>query len=348
MASYFNLFFIVLSCAVRKCKHVAVTRDYLSGKIEENAMKKERKKVIITCAITGSIHTPSMSEHLPITPSEIAEAAIAAAEAGAAILHLHARDPETGRPSQDPALYEQFLPRIKQSTNAVINITTGGAPSMSVEERMRPALIFQPEVASLNMGSMNFGLYPMLDRFSDFKYDWERPHLEKSKDLVFKNTYQDIETILTLGSKNGTRFEFECYDISHLYNLAHFVDRGLAKAPLFVQSVFGLLGGIGGHPEDLMHMKRTADRLFEDKYRWSILGAGRNQMALASIGAAQGANVRVGLEDSLWISPGKLAESNADQVKKVSQILEGLSLEIASPDEARQMLGLKGGDKVSF
>ena len=311
-------------------------------------MVKKSSKVIITCAVTGSIHTPSMSVHLPTTPGEISEAAIAAAEAGAAILHLHARDPETGKPSQDPSVYEQFLPRIKQSTNAVVNITTGGSPHMTIEERMLPATVFKPEVASLNMGSMNFGLYPMLNRFSEFKHDWEKAHLENSRDGVFKNTFKDIETILNIGNENGTRFEFECYDISHLYNLAHFVDRGLAKTPLFIQSVFGLLGGIGGHPEDLMHMKRTADRLFGEDYCWSILGAGKNQMSLASIGAAQGANVRVGLEDSLWISPRKLATSNAEQVTKIRQILEGLSLEIASPEEAREILSLKGGDNVSF
>jgi len=271
-----------------------------------------------------------------------------AAEAGASILHLHARDPETGKPTQEPSIFEKFLPRIKQSTDAVINITTGGSPHMTVKERMLPAITFKPEIASLNMGSMNFGLYPMLDRFDKFEHEWERENLEKSRDLVFKNTFQDIETILKIGNSNGTRFEFECYDISHLYNLAHFVDRGLAKTPLFIQSVFGLLGGIGGHPEDLMHMKRTADRLFGHDYQWSILGAGRNQMSLAATGAAQGANVRVGLEDSLWIAPGELAQSNADQVAKIRKILDGLSLEVATPDEARKILDLKGGDNVSF
>ena len=311
-------------------------------------MGKDKRKVIVTCAVTGAIHTPSMSPYLPVSPDDIAKAAIGAAEAGASILHLHARDPETGKPTQDPAVFEQFLPRIKQSTDAVINITTGGSPHMTVQERMLPATRFKPEVASLNMGSMNFGLYPMLDRFAHFTHDWERENLEKSRDLVFKNTFQDIETILQIGNDNGTRFEFECYDISHLYNLAHFVDRGLAKAPLFIQSVFGLLGGIGGHPEDLMHMKRTADRLFGQNYQWSILGAGRSQMSLAAQGAAQGANVRVGLEDSLWIAPGELARSNADQVTKIRQILTGLSLEIASPDEARALLDLKGGDDVNF
>lgn len=307
-----------------------------------------KRKVIITCAVTGAIHTPSMSQYLPVTPREIAEAAISAAAAGAAILHLHARNPETGIPSQDPGIFQEFLPQIKEATNAVVNITTGGSPHMTVEERMKPVATFKPELASLNMGSMNFGLYPMLNRFQDFKHEWEVKHLENSRDLVFKNTFKDIEKILRLGNSNSTRFEFECYDISHLYNLAHFVDRGLARPPLFIQSVFGLLGGIGAHPEDLAHMKRTADRLFGDDYHWSILGAGKNQISLASIGAAQGSNVRVGLEDSLWIGPGQLAKSNADQVNKIRHVLKGLSLDIASPDEARQMLGLKGSDQVDF
>ncbi|MEL6277908.1 MAG: 3-keto-5-aminohexanoate cleavage protein [Pseudomonadota bacterium] len=310
-------------------------------------MPKQRK-AIITCAVTGAIHTPSMSPHLPATPDEIAAQAIEAAEAGAAILHLHARDPEDGRPTQDPEAFRLFLPRVKQSTDAVLNLTSGGSPHMTVEERMKPAATFKPEVASLNMGSMNFGIFPMLQKYTEFKHDWEVEHLEKSRDLVFKNTFQDIETILTIGNSNGTRFEYECYDTSHLYTLAHFLERGLAKPPLFVQTVFGLLGGIGPHPEDLAHMKRTADRLFGDQWRWSILGAGRHQIPLASIGAAQGANVRVGLEDSLWLSPGVLAESNAQQVRKIRQVLEGLSIEVATPDEARAMLELKGGDQVAF
>ena len=306
------------------------------------------RKVIITCAVTGSIHTPSMSPHLPVTPDEIAEAAIAAAEAGATVLHLHARDPVDGRPTQDPEAFRRFLPRIKQSTNAVVNITTGGAPGMTIEERLQPALQCQPEVASLNMGSMNFGLFPMLGRFKEFQHDWERAHLENSRDLVFKNTFKDIEYILTSCTDNGTRFEFECYDIGHLYSLAHFLDRGLVRPPLFVQSVFGILGGIGAHPEDLMHMRRTADRLFGGDYQWSILGAGRNQIPLATLGAAMGANVRVGLEDSLWSGPGTLAQSNAEQVRKIRQVLDGLSLEVARPEDARAMLGLKGGDAVAF
>jgi uncharacterized protein (DUF849 family) len=306
------------------------------------------RKVIITSAVTGAIHTPSMSKYLPASPSEIAEAALGAAEAGAAIVHLHARDPHDGRPSQNPEHFVPILDQLKRNTDAVINLTTGGSPHMTVAERMRPAMEFQPEVASLNMGSMNFGLFPMLERFKEFEYEWERQGLEKSRDLVFKNTYADIETILEFGRSNGTRFEFECYDTSHLYNLAHFEGRGLTNGPLFVQTVFGILGGIGPHPEDLMHMRRTADRLLGDGYQWSVLGAGRNQMPLASIGAAMGAHVRVGLEDSLWIGPGQLAESNAQQVTRVRTILEALNLEIASPDEARQILQLKGRDAVGF
>jgi uncharacterized protein (DUF849 family) len=307
-----------------------------------------KRKVIITCAVTGAIHTPTMSPHLPITPDEITREALAAAEAGASILHLHARNPETGQPDQTPEAFGRFLPRIKQGTNAVINITSGGSPYMKVEERILPAAVFKPEVASLNMGSINFGLFPLLEKYKDFKFEWERQHLENTRDLVFRNTFRDIEYILTTLSGNGTRFEFECYDIAHLYNLRHFLDRGLVKPPLFIQSVFGILGGIGTHPEDLMHMKRTADRLFEDSYQWSILGAGRNQIALATIGASVGANVRVGLEDSLWAGPGKLAKSNADQVRIIRQVLEGLSLEVATPDEAREILQLKGGDQVAF
>jgi len=307
-----------------------------------------KRKAIITCAVTGAIHTPSMSKALPVTADQIATAAIDAAKAGAAILHLHARDPITGKPSQDPALFEPFLQRIKANCDAVINITTGGSPHMTVQERMLPAMTFKPEVASLNMGSMNFGLFPMLDRFESFEHTWEREHLENSRDLVFKNTYQDIETILRQGSENGTRFEFECYDISHLYNLAHFMDRGLVPGPAFVQSVFGILGGIGPDPEDLMHMRRTADRLFGDNYQWSILGAGRNQISLATMGAAMGSHVRVGLEDSLWIEPGKMAASNAEQVSRIRVILEALNLDIATPSEARDILGLKGSANVDF
>jgi uncharacterized protein (DUF849 family) len=306
-------------------------------------------KVIITCAVTGSIHTPTMSPHLPITAQEIADAAIGASEAGAAVVHLHARDPKDGRPDQSPDAFAPFLKVIKQRANVVINITTGGAPTMAIEERVRPAAHFKPEVASLNMGSMNFGLYPMLARYKQFKYDWEKPYLEGSVDRIFKNTFKDIEYILTTCAENGTRFEIECYDIGHLYTLAHFADRGVVKPPFFIQSVFGILGGIGPHPEDVMHMRRTADRLFgRDKYHWSVLGAGRNQMAIAAMSVAMGGNVRVGLEDSLWIGPGKLAESNAAQVTQARQIIEGLGYQIASADEAREILELKGGDKVAF
>jgi uncharacterized protein (DUF849 family) len=306
------------------------------------------RKVIITCAITGSIHTPSMSPHLPVTPEQIARAAIDAAEAGAAIVHLHARNPTDGRPDQSPEAFRPFLQVIKQRSECVVNITTGGAPTMSVEERLRPVSTFKPEVASLNMGSMNFGLYPMLNRFKDFKHDWERPYLEGSRDRVFKNTFADIENILATCAANHTRFEIECYDIGHLYTLAHFVDRGIIKPPFFVQSVFGILGGIGAHPEDVMHMKRTADRLFGDAYLWSVLAAGRNQMPLITLAATIGGNVRVGLEDSLWAGPGKLAESNAQQVRMVRSIIEGLGLDIATPQDAREALGLKGGDRVDF
>jgi uncharacterized protein (DUF849 family) len=307
------------------------------------------KKVIITCAITGSIHTPSMSPFLPITADEIADSAIGAAEAGAAIVHLHARNPETGRPDQSPDAFGRFLSRIKQRSNVVINLTSGGAPSMTVQERVSPAHYFKPEVASLNMGSMNFGLFPMLNRYKEFKHDWERGYLEGTRDLVFRNTFKDIEFILRTCADNGTRFEFECYDVGHLYNLSHFLERGLVKPPLFVQTVFGILGGIGTHPEDVLHMRRTADRLLgRENYSWSVLGAGRNQMPIAAMAASMGGNVRVGLEDSLWIGAGKLCESNAAQVKKARQIIEGLGLEIASPEQARGLLALKGGDKVAF
>ena len=308
----------------------------------------KQDKVIISCAVTGAIHTPSMSPHLPITAEEIAEASIAAAQAGAAIIHLHARDPLTGKPDQRPEAFLPFLKTIKERSDAIINLTTGGSPYMTVQERMRPAAELKPEVASMNMGTMNFGLFPMLNRFKEFKHDWERSYLEGSKDLIFRNTYGDLETVLTALSANQTRYEFECYDTSHLYNLAHFVDRGLVKAPFFVQTVFGILGGIGTHPDDVMHMKRTADRLFGDDYRWSVLGAGSSQMKIAAMAGSMGGNVRVGLEDSLWIGKGRLAESNAQQVRQVRGILEGLGLEIATAAEARQILQLKGVENVAF
>jgi uncharacterized protein (DUF849 family) len=306
------------------------------------------RKVIVTCAVTGAIHTPSMSPHLPITAAEIAEAAIGAAEAGAAIVHLHARDPQNGRPDQSPELFAPFLKVIKQRSDCIINITTGGSPVMTIEDRVRPAATFKPEIASLNMSSMNFGLFPMLARQKAFKFDWEKPYLDGSRERIFKNTFTDIEYILSTCAENGTRFEIECYDIGHLYTLRHFADRGVVKPPFFIQSVFGILGGIGPHPEDVVHMRRTADRLFGDQYRWSVLGAGRNQLSIAALAAAMGGNVRVGLEDSLWIGPGQLATSNAEQVGKARQIIEGLGLELATPDDARAMLELKGGDKVAF
>lgn len=307
-----------------------------------------RGKVIISCAVTGAIHTPSMSPYLPVTPEEIAESSIEAARAGAAIIHLHARDPVTGRPDQRPEAFRPFLEKIAQGCDAVVNLTTGGSPYMSVQERLQPALVLKPEVASMNMGTMGFGLFPMLNRFKEFKHDWERPYLEGSKDLIFRNTYGDIETSLRELAPNRTRYEFECYDTSHLYNLAHFLDKGLVEAPFFVQTVFGILGGIGAHPEDVMHMKRTADRLFGNAYRWSVLGAGRNQMPVAAMAASMGGNVRVGLEDSLWIGAGQLARTNAEQVLKVREIIEGLGLQVATPAEAREILQLKGRDQVAF
>ena len=307
-----------------------------------------KRKVIITCAVTGAIHTPSMSQYLPVTASEIADAAVGAAEAGAAIVHLHARDPKTGKPDQTPEAFEPFLKIIKQRSNAVVNLTSGGAPWMKIEERIQPSVRFKPEVASLNMGSMNFGLFPMLNRFKEFKHPWEREHLENSVDLIFRNTFKDIEYALRTLSDSGIRFEFECYDVGHLYNLHHFLERELVKPPLFVQTVFGILGGIGPHPEDVIHMKRTADRLFGDQYQWSVLGAGRNQMPIISMALAMGGNVRVGLEDSLWGGPGRLAQSNAEQVTTARKLIESLGMEVATPDEARQILSLKGADKVSF
>ncbi|SOD97172.1 3-keto-5-aminohexanoate cleavage protein [Caenispirillum bisanense] len=311
--------------------------------------KRGREKVIITCAVTGSIHTPTMSPHLPITPDQIAEQALAAAEAGAAILHLHARDPETGRPSPDPDVFMRFLPRIKQQTGAVVNITTGGGQGMTVEDRMQAALKAQPEMCSLNMGSMNFALHPLAERYDGWKHDWEKPFLEGSKDFIFRNTFGDIERILKdLGEGCGTRFEFECYDVGHLYTLAHFLDKGLVKTPLFCQFIFGILGGIGPDPDNLTHMKSVADRLFGGDYRFSVLGGGRHQMGLATMGAVMGGNVRVGLEDSLTMGPGRLAVSNAEQVAHIRTILESLGLEVASPDEARTMLDLKGADLVAF
>ncbi|RWM02374.1 3-keto-5-aminohexanoate cleavage protein [Mesorhizobium sp.] len=306
------------------------------------------RKVIITCAVTGSVHTPSMSPHLPVTPDQIATDAIAAAEAGASILHLHARDPKDGRPTADPDVFMQFLPRIKQATDAVINITTGGSSLMTLDQRLAAPLRAQPEMCSLNMGSMNFALFPMLERPREWRHEWEPKLLEATRDAIFKNTFADMESILDkLGKGCGTRFEFECYDVGHLYSLAHLRDRGLASGPLFLQFVLGILGGIGADPDNLVHMKRIADKLFGDSYQFSVLAAGRHQMPLISIAAAMGGNVRVGLEDSLY--DGKqLAKSNADQVRRIRGILEGMSLEVATPSEAREMLALKGGDRVAF
>jgi uncharacterized protein (DUF849 family) len=310
--------------------------------------KRAARKVIISCAGTGAIHTPTMSDALPYRPEDIARQAIDAAEAGAAILHLHARDPETGQPSPDPGVYMRFLPVIKQATDAVVNITTGGGLSMTVEDRLKAPLVARPEMCSLNMGSMNFALFPLADRYKEWKFDWEKPYLANTDDYIFRNTFRDIARIIELLGDSGTRFEHECYDVGHLYNLAHIVDRGLVKPPFFVQLIFGILGGIGADMRNLMFMKETADRLFGDDYRWSVLGAGRNQMPFATQAAMMGGNVRVGLEDSLYAGPGKFATSNAEQVTKIRRIVEELGYEIASPADARDILGLKGGDKVSF
>ena len=305
-------------------------------------------KVIMTCAITGAIHTPTMTPYLPITAEQIINESLAAAKAGASILYLHARNPQTGQPDQTPEAFAAFLPHIKDHTDAIINITTGGSPYMTVQERVKPAAVFQPEVASLNMGSMNFGFYPLLKKYKNFKYEWEYEHLEGSRDLVFRNSFKDIEYVLQTCYGNGTRFEFECYDISHLYNLVHFADRGLVKPPFFVQSVFGLLGGIGTHPEDVLHMKRTADRLFGCDLLWSVLGAGASQFRIATQAATLGGHVRVGLEDSIWAGQGELATSNTVQMTKVRQIIEKLGLQITTPDEARAILALKGSHQVAF
>lgn len=307
-------------------------------------------KVIITCAVTGGAHTPTMSPHLPVTPAEIAEQSIGAIEAGAAIVHLHARDPETGKPTGDPDVFRQFVGHIKEATGAVINISTGGGgPNMSVEERAQAGRALKPEMCSLNMGSINLVLSEMAGRRDDWKFEWERPFLEGTHNLIFRNTYADIEWILEhIGNANGTRFEFECYDVGHLYTLAYFLERGLVKPPLFVQSVFGLRGAMGAHPEDILHQKRTADRLFGNDYHWSVLAAGRHQMPTATMSAILGGNVRVGLEDSLYIGKGELAPTNAAQVAKIHTILTELGYDIATPDEARAMLDLKGGDQVAF
>lgn len=309
---------------------------------------KSTQKVIITCAITGSIHTPSMSPYLPVTPEEIAAEAIAAAEAGAAMLHLHARDPKTGRPDQSPELFRQFMPHIKQSTNAILNVTTGGGLGMNLEDRLAPAKWAKPEVCSMNMGSINFNISGAGARVEKWLYDWEKPYLDTTKDFILSNTFAQIERAMMELSDQGTRFEFECYDVAHLYNLAHFVDRKIVEPPFFIQGVFGILGGIGPDPENVMHMKTTADRLFGEDYLFSALAAGRHQMRLVTLAALLGGSVRVGLEDSLYAGRGEMAKSNADQVAKIRRVLEELGLQIATPDEAREMMQTKGGDNVAF
>ncbi len=307
------------------------------------------REIIITCALTGSIHTPSMSPHLPVTADEIVQAGVEAAEAGASILHLHARDPGTGRPSADPAHFRAFLPRLKQGCDAVLNLSTGGSAVMTLDERLAAPKEAAPEMASLNMGTMNFALYPMAERITDWRHDWEKPFLEGSDDLVFKNTPRDIARILTeLGQERGARFEFECYDLGHLYMLRHFADRGLIEAPFFIQFVFGVLGGMGPDPENLSHMVRIADKLFGDDYMFSVLAAGRHQMPMAAQAAAMGGHVRVGLEDSLTIARGTLARSNAEQVEKVRGIVEALGREVVDADGARRLLRLKGADRTAI
>ena len=308
----------------------------------------KRNKVIVTCAVTGAIHTPSMSPALPLTPQEIAEQAIAAAQAGAAILHLHARKPSDGSPTGDPAVFAQFLPQIAERTDAVINLTTGGSPEMTVEERLAAALRFKPEMCSLNMGSMNFSMHPAADKIKEWRYAWEESYLRASESFIFRNTFKDIARVYGLMTEHATRFEHECYDVGHLYNLAYFVDRGLVKPPFFIQTVFGILGGIGAEPDNVIFMRRTADRLFGGDYVWSVLAAGKHQMPLVTQGAMLGGNVRVGLEDSLFIARGRLAKDNAEQVTKIRGILDSLSLEIATPDEARQSLQLKGKAEVAL
>ena len=305
--------------------------------------------ILVSCAVTGSIHTPSMSPHLPVTPDAIAEQAIAAAHAGAAILHLHARDPDTGHPSADPAHFMAFLPRIRAECDAVLNLSTGGSAIMALDERLAGPLAAAPEMASLNMGSMNFALYPMLGRSTEFKHDWEEPFLRGSDDLVFKNTPRDIAGILhALGEEHGARFEFECYDVGHLYMLAHFRDRRLVRAPIFIQFVMGVLGGIAADPAHLVHLKETADKLFGNDYLFSVLAAGRQQMPMAAMSAGMGGHVRVGLEDNLYIEKGVLARSNAEQVAKLRGIVEALGRRVATPADARRMLGLKGAAAVGF
>jgi uncharacterized protein (DUF849 family) len=321
---------------------------YGTAGIEAEEVRVSSRKVIISCAVTGSIHTPSMSPYLPITAEEISTSALEAAAAGAAIVHLHARNPEDGRPDQTPAAFEPFLRHIAAASDVVVNLTTGGSPYMPVEERVQPAALWKPEIASINMGSMNFGLFPMLRRYTEFRHAWERPMLEGSHDLVFRNSFRDIRFALDTLNPTGARYEFECYDTAHLHNLHYFWREGLVQAPLFIQTCFGLLGGIGAHPDEVTHMRRTADRLFGDNYHWSVLGAGQAQMRVAAMAVAMGGHVRVGLEDSLWIGPGELAISNAQQVARIRQVIEGLGLEVATPAQARSILGLKGAAATGF
>lgn len=311
-------------------------------------MARQNRKVVLTCAVTGGMHTPTMSDYLPVTPEQIRDEAIAAAEAGASVLHLHARNPKDGSPTGDPAVYEQFLPAIKEATDAVINLTTGGSPIMTVQDRLAAADKFEPEMCSLNMGSINFSIFPVADKIKNWKHDWEEGYVRNSDDFIFRNTFKDIEYIMKTMGPKGTKFEHECYDVGHLYNLAHFLDRGLVKPPLFIQSVFGILGGIGAEVDNLMFMRRTADRLFGDDYVWSVLAAGRHQMPLVSQGVQMGGHARVGLEDSLFLNPGELAKSNVDQIKKMTRILSEFNIDIATPAETRELLGLKGGDNVNF
>jgi len=309
---------------------------------------KKNKKVIITCAITGAMHTPTMSDALPITPDQIAQESVDAVEAGASIIHLHARDPENGKPTGDPDVFMEFMPAIKERTDAIINLTTGGSPTMTVEERLSAAMMTKPEMCSLNMGSLNFAMFPIADRYPKWKYDWEEEYVRSSDDFIFRNTFKDIEKIMKIMAPHGTKFEHECYDVGHLYNLAHFADRGLIKPPFFIQTIFGILGGIGADEENLMFMRKTADRLFGDDYQWSVLAAGKNQMPFSTQAALMGGNVRVGLEDSLFINRGEMATSNAQQVEKIRRILSEFSLEIATPEETREILNLKGKDEVDF
>ena len=312
-------------------------------------MAQKNNKVIITCAMTGGIHVPTMSDYLPVTPAEIAHQSIDAANAGASILHLHARDTENGRPTSDPEIFKKFLPVIKGATDAVINITTGGGLQMTVDQRLEAPLQFKPEMCSLNMGSMNFALFPAASKLTNWKHEWEKPFLEASEDFIFRNTFGDVRKIVKiLGDECGTKFEHECYDIGHLYNLAHFVDSGIIKPPFLIQSIFGVLGGIGPEMDNVLFMKQTADRLFGDNYIWSVLAAGRFQIPFVTQAAMMGGNVRVGLEDSIYLGKGVLAKSNAEQVIKIKKILEELGIQIATPDDTRSILGLKGKDLVNF